>query len=65
METHRLNDATSLVAKNSGEETLRVLTAPGVDVGMAQRVGHHLHTHLTALWCCHFDWRVDQAEDGM
>lgn len=43
---YRLYDATGLMPKDSGEETLRVLAAPGIHVGVAEGISNHTHAHF-------------------
>ena len=45
----RLDDGRRLVTEDAGEEPLGVVAVQGVDVGVAERVGDHLHTNLAWL----------------
>jgi hypothetical protein len=47
---NRLNDGPSLVAQDAREQPFWVRPSQRVDVRVAQRVGHNLHTHFPGLW---------------
>jgi len=47
--TDTFNNSSSFVAKNAGEETLRVLSTPGVVVGVAERGGEDFDADLAGL----------------
>ena len=47
--THRLDDATTLVAQHAGEYAFGVLPGQGVGIGMTNTGGNDAHQHLTGL----------------
>mmetsp|Transcript_8509 Transcript_8509/g.26329 ORF Transcript_8509/g.26329 Transcript_8509/m.26329 type:complete len:544 (-) Transcript_8509:763-2394(-) len=52
---HALDHSARLVAQDAWEEALRIVAIQRVDIGVAQRVGHHLDTHLARLGRRHHD----------
>lgn len=53
--THALDDTTTFMAEDDGEDALRVLAAQGVSVGVAHARRQDLDAHLTRLRGRHLD----------